>query len=255
MTACAIEANRATKTYLSRQDQVEALEPISFQINPGEFVSFIGSSGCGKSTVLSLVAGLIPPTSGEIFLFGRPVDGPSDRISYMLQQDCLLDWRTVEENITLGLEFRGLKNKKTAGHARYLLQELGLGHTLHQYPSQLSGGMRQRVALVRTLAVQPELLLLDEPFSALDYQNKLHLEELLVNVLKGQRMTVLLVTHDLEEALALSDRIYVMGGHPGHIRRTLEVPEEIRQATPLSARDRPSFRPLFNELWKEIDQT
>ncbi|SDW25122.1 NitT/TauT family transport system ATP-binding protein [Marininema mesophilum] len=248
-----LEADQVSKVYLSRHDQVNALAPISFRIQPGAFVSFVGASGCGKSTVLSLVAGLISPTAGELRLFGEPIKGPSQRISYMLQQDCLLDWRTVEQNITLGLSFRGSHGSKTAAHARYLLAELGLSHTLHQYPSQLSGGMRQRVALVRTLAVQPELLLLDEPFSALDYQNKLHLEELLVDVLHGRKMTALLVTHDLEEAIALSDTIYVMGGRPGTLRRIIEVPTEIRDASPLAARSMPTFRSLFIELWKEIE--
>ncbi|SFS99175.1 ABC transporter ATP-binding protein [Marininema halotolerans] len=253
MATNALEAIDVSKTYLSRQDQVTALAPISFRIPSGSFVSFVGASGCGKSTILSLVAGLISPTSGELRLFDEPIKRPSPRISYMLQQDCLLDWRTVSENITLGLSFRGQNNTKSASHARYLLGELGLSHTLNQYPSQLSGGMRQRVALVRTLAVQPELLLLDEPFSALDYQNKLHLEELLVNVLQGRKMTALLVTHDLEEAIALSDTILVMGGRPGVLRRIIEVPGEIRKASPLAARSQPAFRSLFNELWKEIE--
>ncbi|OYD08283.1 ABC transporter ATP-binding protein [Paludifilum halophilum] len=253
-TTFAIEVDRVSKTYLSKRDQVEALNPVSFRVQSGEFVSLVGSSGCGKSTVLSLIAGLIPATSGEIRLWGERVTRPPRGIGYMLQQDCLLDWRTVKKNILLGLEFQGLKNRKTIAHARFLLRELGLAHTSEQYPSQLSGGMRQRVALVRTLALQPDILLLDEPFSALDYQNKLHLEELLINVLKKRRMTALLVTHDLEEALACSDRILIMGGQPGDIRRSLEVPEELRKAKPLHARGLPSFRPLFNEIWKEIEK-
>ncbi|PTX59368.1 NitT/TauT family transport system ATP-binding protein [Melghirimyces profundicolus] len=250
----AIELENVTKVYLSREDEVQALEPISFRIHSGEFVSLVGSSGCGKSTVLSLAAGLIRPTTGVVRIMGKDVLAPSNRVGYMLQQDCLLDWRTVKDNITLGLEFRGLKTEKTESHARFLLGELGLAHTLKQFPSQLSGGMRQRVALVRTLAVQPDILLLDEPFSAVDYQNKLYLEELLTGVLKKSKVTALLVTHDLEEALALSDRILIMGNRPGRIRRTLEVPEELRSATPLKARGKPSFRPLFNELWKEMDR-
>lgn len=248
-----IEALHVTKAYLNREDEIQALEPVSFKIRPGEFVSLVGSSGCGKSTVLSLVAGLIQPTEGEVRIAGEKVKSPNRRVSYMLQRDCLLDWRTVEENIALGLEFRGMDDKKTRKQAHFLLEELGLEHTAKQFPSQLSGGMRQRVALVRTLAVQPEILLLDEPFSAVDYQNKLHLEELLIRALETRSMTVLLVTHDLEEALAMSDRILVMGGRPGKIRRTLKVPEELRSASPLEARGASSFRPLFEVLWKEME--
>ncbi|QKI81784.1 ABC transporter ATP-binding protein [Kroppenstedtia eburnea] len=248
-----IEALHVTKAYLNREDEIQALEPVSFKIRPGEFVSLVGSSGCGKSTVLSLVAGLIQPTEGEVRIAGEKVESPNRRVSYMLQRDCLLDWRTVEENIALGLEFRGMDDKKTRKQAHFLLEELGLEHTAKQFPSQLSGGMRQRVALVRTLAVQPEILLLDEPFSAVDYQNKLHLEELLIRALETRSMTVLLVTHDLEEALAMSDRILVMGGRPGKIRRTLKVPEELRSASPLEARGASSFRPLFEVLWKEME--
>ncbi|GGA41080.1 ABC transporter ATP-binding protein [Kroppenstedtia guangzhouensis] len=248
-----IEALRVTKAYLSREDEIQALEPVSFEIRPGEFVSLIGSSGCGKSTVLSLVAGLIQPTEGEVRIAGEKVEAPNRRVSYMLQRDCLLDWRTVEDNIFLGLEFRGMNDEATRKQARLLLKELGLEHIAKHFPSQLSGGMRQRVALVRTLAVQPKILLLDEPFSAVDYQNKLHLEELLIRALENRSMTVLLVTHDLEEALAMSDRILVMGGRPGKIRRTLEVPEELRSASPLEARGKPSFRPLFDVLWKEME--
>ncbi|WP_246064806.1 ABC transporter ATP-binding protein [Melghirimyces algeriensis] len=250
----AIEAKRITKTYLSIQDEIHAVNPITFQIRHGEFVSLVGSSGCGKSTILSLVAGLIPPTSGTLRIFGEKVLAPSNRLGYMLQQDCLLDWRTVEDNITLGLEFRRQKSERTKSRARALLQELGLGHTLKLLPSQLSGGMRQRVALVRTLAVQPDILLLDEPFSAVDYQNKIYLEELLMNVLSKRKMTVLLVTHDLEEALALSDTILVMGGQPGTIRHTLKVPKELQSAAPLESRSKSSFRPLLNDLWKEMER-
>ncbi|QKG84074.1 ABC transporter ATP-binding protein [Kroppenstedtia pulmonis] len=249
----AIEVDQITKTYLTRYDQVEALEPISFCVDQGEFISLVGASGCGKSTVLSIIAGLIPASSGEIRLWGEPVTKPSKRIGYMLQQDCLLDWRTVRENILLGLEFWGLKNESNQSHAYYWLDELGLSHTMNQYPSQLSGGMRQRVALVRTLAVKPDILLLDEPFSALDYQNKLYLEELLLSVLKKRRITALLVTHDLEEALACTDRVLIMGGQPGGVRRTLDIPDELKQANPIQARTSSSFRPLFNEVWREIE--
>ncbi|PTM58237.1 ABC transporter ATP-binding protein [Desmospora activa] len=255
MNPPAVRLIDVTKHYWSKEEETIALSPLSFYVSPGEFVSLVGASGCGKSTVLSLVAGLLQPTAGEVQIFGQRVSHPSPRVGYMLQRDCLLDWRTVKKNITLGLELSGRFNHHTENHARYLLTELGLGHTLHQYPAQLSGGMRQRVALVRTLALQPDILLLDEPFSALDIQNKLHLEELLVQALKGRGMTTLLVTHDLEEALALSDRILVLTGSPGRLKRTVEIPEAIRKLDPLRARDHTAFRPLFNDLWKELEKS
>ena len=250
----AIEIDHVTKTYLTKRDERQALGPITLNVTSGEMVAVVGPSGCGKSTLLSLIAGLMPVTSGEIRLFGEPVKGPSPRIGYMLQRDGLLEWRTVEENIALGLEIRGRKNRKTLEHARYLLKEMGLASVIQHYPSQLSGGMRQRVALVRTMAVQPDILLLDEPFSAVDYQNKLHLEQLLVSIRRQHKITTVLITHDLEEALALADRIIVLSRRPGQIRRMITLPEEVRKADPLEARSHPLFRNHFNELWKELEQ-
>lgn len=250
----AIEIDHVTKTYLTKRDERQALGPITLNVTSGEMVAVVGPSGCGKSTLLSLIAGLMPVTSGEIRLFGEPVKGPSPRIGYMLQRDGLLEWRTVEENIALGLEIRGQKNRKTLEHARYLLKEMGLASVIQHYPSQLSGGMRQRVALVRTMAVQPDILLLDEPFSAVDYQNKLHLEQLLVSIRRQHKITTVLITHDLEEALALANRIIVLSRRPGQIRRMITLPEEVRKADPLEARSHPLFRNHFNELWKELEQ-
>jgi NitT/TauT family transport system ATP-binding protein len=172
----------------------------------------------------------------------------------MLQKDGLLDWRTVEQNILFGLEIRKAATEEAKEHARSLLAAVGLSHARELYPSQLSGGMRQRVALVRTLAVRPDILLLDEPFSALDIQNKIHLEELLLRFLHEQDKTALLVTHDLEEAIAVGDRIIVLGGQPGRIRRTIDVPDEIRHLSPLESRAHPLFRELFAELWREVEK-
>lgn len=249
----AIEIDHVTKTYLTERDERQALGPITLAVTPGEMVAIVGPSGCGKSTLLSLIAGLIPVTSGEIRLFGEPVKGPSPRIGYMLQRDGLLEWRTVEENIALGLEIRGQTSRKNLDQARYLLREMGLDSAVHQYPSQLSGGMRQRVALVRTMAIQPDILLLDEPFSAVDYQNKLHLEQMLISIRRQHQITTVLITHDLEESLALADRIVVLSHRPGKIRRMISLPEELRRADPLETRSHPLFRAYFNELWKELE--
>jgi NitT/TauT family transport system ATP-binding protein len=249
----AIEIDHVTKTYLTERDERQALGPITLAVTPGEMVAIVGPSGCGKSTLLSLIAGLIPVTSGEIRLFGEPVKGPSPRIGYMLQRDGLLEWRTVEENIALGLEIRGQTSRKNLDQARYLLREMGLDSAVHQYPSQLSGGMRQRVALVRTMAIQPDILLLDEPFSAVDYQNKLHLEQMLISIRRQHQITTVLITHDLEESLALAVRIVVLSHRPGKIRRMISLPEELRRADPLETRSHPLFRTYFNELWKELE--
>lgn len=171
----------------------------------------------------------------------------------MLQKDGLLEWRTVDANIRLGLEIQHIANAENIAYARKLLNRVGLSDSLNKYPTQLSGGMRQRVALVRTLATRPDILLLDEPFSALDIQHKLYLEELLVQLLADGQKTAILVTHDLEEAIAIGDRILVMGGKPGQIRREFIVPSELRQLSPIKARGHPAFRPLFEQLWNEVE--
>ncbi len=254
VASSAIQLDNVSKTYISRHNQVTAIRAVSFHVKPGEFVALVGPSGCGKSTVLSLIAGLLHPDEGELRLFGEMIKGPSLRTGYMLQHDGLLEWRTVAENIALGLEIRREISERRLKQARALLHELGLGHANQYYPSQLSGGMRQRVALVRTLALEPDILLLDEPFSAIDYQNKLFMEGLLSTILQRKQMTAVLVTHDLEEALAMSDRVLILGGQPGAIQRIIQLPEEIRALEPLKARGHPLFRPLFHELWQEIQQ-
>lgn len=253
MASYALEIEELTHTYFTKTEVVTAIGQLSLLVKPGEFVVLVGPSGCGKSTILSLIAGLLSPSAGQIKLFGNPVTGPSPYTAYMLQKDGLLEWRTVAQNMNLGLQLRHQLTSETIAHAEQLLAEMGLAHVAHHYPHQLSGGMRQRVALVRTLAVRPELLLLDEPFSALDIQNKIHLEQLLMDVLKSQQKTAVLVTHDLEEAIAIGDRIHVIGGRPGHIRFTLPIPATIRALPPLEARTHPDFRPLFNALWQEVN--
>ncbi|MCS1351464.1 ABC transporter ATP-binding protein [Mechercharimyces sp. CAU 1602] len=248
----ALQLVKVSKTYLQRSDVEQAIAGINFTIAPREFVSLIGPSGCGKSTILSLIAGLIQPSSGNIFVHGKKVATPSRSLGYMLQRDCLLPWRTVDENIMLGLEIRKQLTTENKELAQQLLHELGLSHVRFRYPAQLSGGMRQRVALVRTLVLRPSVLLLDEPFSAVDFQTKCELEELLTAVLQQQGQTALLVTHDLEEALAVSDRILIMGGQPSRITKEINLPDDLRQTAPLQARGHPQFRSLFEELWREL---
>lgn len=253
MAEKAIEVSGLTHTYFTKAKEITALQSISFDVEMGEFVVIVGPSGCGKSTILSCIAGLFPPTAGSIRVCGSPLDGPSRRIGYMLQKDGLLDWRTVEENLMLGLEIRRENSPEKKRNAHSLLEQMGLKGNAKDYPSQLSGGMRQRVALARTLAIDPDILLLDEPFSALDIQNKIHLEELLLRFLRVQKKAAILVTHDLEEALAVGDRILVLEGKPGRIKRNIPIPPEIRAASPFEARNHPAFRSLFQTLWQEVE--
>jgi NitT/TauT family transport system ATP-binding protein len=250
MTAISFEG--VDQKYMTQSGETTAIQNISFQIGEGEFVGLVGPSGCGKSTILSLIAGLLAPTRGTIRVLGERVTGPSAQRGYMFQQDYLLPWRTIKDNILLGLEIIGTATSDKTDHALKLLEEMGLRGTADKYPHQLSGGMRQRVALVRTLAADPQIVLLDEPFSALDYQIKLQLEELVTKTLKSRGLTGVLVTHDLGEAIALCDRIFVMGRHPGHIKRIVDVPESVRALPPLEARESADFHHLFRTVWGDF---
>lgn len=240
--------------YFTEDTATVALQDVHLSVEEGEFVSFLGPSGCGKTTLLSIIAGLIKPVKGTVTLGNKIITKPDSIIGYMLQQDYLFPWKTIEENVTLGQKIIGKQTKEMKQNTLDLLQEMGLENVEKQYPSQLSGGMRQRAALVRTLATNPEILLLDEPFSALDYQTKLRLEDLVVHTLKEYKKTALLVTHDIGEAIAMSDRIFVFSSKPGRILRTYLVPKELREITPFNARQHPSYSTLFQIIWKELDQ-
>lgn len=248
-----LELRQVSHVYVGDKEASLAIEGLQLSVDRGEFVSLVGPSGCGKTTVLSLLAGLFPPTSGRVMLNGEPVTGPSPKVGYMLQQDYLFPWRTIKDNASIGLEIQGIKSKKETKKVDSLLDELGLqGHSA-RYPHELSGGMRQRVALARTLVRDPEVLLLDEPFSALDVQIKMQLEDLVQRTLQRLGKTAVLVTHDLAEAAAMSDRVIVLGRNPGHIRCEIVIPEELRRASPLDARKLPGFQGIFDRLWEELD--
>jgi NitT/TauT family transport system ATP-binding protein len=240
-------------TYFTKTSAVTALNNISLDVQEGEFVSFLGPSGCGKTTLLSIIAGLIEPTDGQIALEGRPVKEAADKTGYMLQQDYLFPWKTIEENIFLGLKISGTLNDSRKKEVLSLLGQMGLGKVESLYPKQLSGGMRQRVALVRTLATEPKLLMLDEPFSALDYQTKLKLEDLVANTFKAFGKTAILVTHDIGEAIAMSDRIFLFSPRPGRLHKTFVIPEELRDLSPFNARNHPLYNELFQTIWKELE--
>lgn len=240
-------------TYFTKTTATTALSDLSFMIEEGEFISFLGPSGCGKTTLLSIIAGLLKPTEGVVTLEDKAIDTKKNDIGYMLQQDYLFPWKTIQDNILLGLKISNQLDQNKKQYALHLLNRMGLQGVENQYPKQLSGGMRQRVALVRTLATEPKLLLLDEPFSALDFQTKLHLEDLVSKTLKSFHKTAILVTHDIGEAIAMSDRIFLFTARPGQIHRTFLIPEELRKLPPFQARNHEQYQHIFQIIWKELE--
>jgi len=227
-----------------------AVKNLDFSVDEGEFVAIVGPSGCGKSTLLSMVAGLLPPEEGEIFLRGKPITGVSADIGYMLQRDHLFEWRTIWQNVLLGLNVRGIADERK-DHAMELLKTYGLFDFRNARPSELSGGMRQRVALIRTLAIDPQILLLDEPFSSLDYQTRLHLADEICGIIRSEKKTALFVTHDIAEAVSIADRIVVLSGRPAVLKRDIAV--DLPMIRPLLRRNLPDFRTYFDTIWKELD--
>ena len=243
-------------TYQSKNGEVFALDDINFSVHSGEFISIVGPSGCGKSTLLSLIAGLEQPSAGGIYLRGQPVCGVSSGMGYMLQQDNLLEWRSIRSNVLLGLEVRGARTAENVCYAEHLLRTYGLAEFADKHPSQLSGGMRQRAALIRTLAIRPEVLLLDEAFSALDYQTRLAVTEDVFSILKQEGKTALMVTHDIPEGISMADRMLVLSHRPATLAVdfSLDFPDgDGRQLPPLARRNHPNFSTYFNLIWKELD--
>jgi len=247
-----LEVKNISKKYQNKQGEVLALKNINFRIRKGEFVSIIGPSGCGKSTLLSIIAGLEEKTTGEIYIEGKKVDDISSEIGYMLQRDCLLEWRNILSNTMFGLEIKGKKNNESKKYVEELLKKYNLYEFKDKYPSELSGGMRQRVALIRTLAVKPKILLLDEAFSALDYQTRIMVTNDIYGILRKENITALIVTHDISEAISMSDRVLVLSKRPGTIKDIHKIDFEIDNRTPLNCRESPKFSRYFNTLWKEL---
>lgn len=248
-----IKVEKVGHHYFTPSTATKALEDISFSVEKGEFVSFLGPSGCGKTTMLSILAGLIQPTAGKILIDQKAPEQDSNFIGYMLQQDYLFPWKTIEENVLLGLRINRRLTTETKNKALSFLKQIGLRDVNKQKPQQLSGGMRQRAALARTMAVNPKLLLLDEPFSALDYQTKLKLEDLVSEILKAYGKTAILVTHDIGEAISMSDRVFLFSGSPGKIHRIFEVPKELRALKPFDVRSQDSYHEIFQMIWKELE--
>ena len=247
-----LEVNNLSKTYQGDNDEILALDNISFKIRQGEFVSVIGPSGCGKSTLLSLISGLEKKTNGEIYIEGENQESISNKIGYMLQRDCLLEWNNILDNTLFGLKVKGMLNGNTREYVIELLKKYDLYEFANKYPSELSGGMRQRVALIRTLAIKPKILLLDEAFSALDYQTRINVTNDIYNILKTEKITALMVTHDISEAISMSDRIIVLTKRPGKVKSIHHINFDIDNRTPLNCREHPNFSKYFNSLWKEL---
>ncbi len=248
-----VSLNNVNLTYQSLEGETPALKDINIDVSEGEFIGIVGPSGCGKTTILSLISGLLKQTSGKVLVEGRPVEGPSPKVGYMLQQDHLFEWRTILQNVMLGLEILGRDDEENKEKVLKLLDTYGLGDFKNHYPQQLSGGMRQRVALIRTLAINPKILLLDEPFSALDYQTRLALSDEVASIIRQEKKTALLVTHDIAEAISMSDRVLVLSKRPASIQSSYIIKLTSEDRNPIALRKAPEFRDYFNEIWKELD--
>lgn len=242
-----LEVKNLNKIYHDKNSETLALDNINFNVKDKEFISIVGPSGCGKSTILGIIANIMNKSSGDIIFNKKdPI------IGYMLQQDALFPWKTVYENCILGLEIKKIDTKENKDRVLKLLNTYGLKEFIDKYPDSLSGGMRQRVALIRTLAIMPDILLLDEPFSALDYQTRLALSDDLYKIIKNENKTAIMVTHDIAEAISMSDRIIVLTKRPGSIKNIYEIKLN-NKSTPTENRKDKEFIKYYDMLWKELD--
>ena len=248
-----LEVKDINYAYHNMDGETKALDHISFSMKEGDFLAIVGPSGCGKSTLLHLIAGLLEPEKGLILLNGKYLRGSATNIGYMLQKDELLEWRTVYHNVLLGLEIQHSMTARAKEKARELLDIYGLDQFANSRPSELSGGMRQRAALVRTLVMEPDLLLLDEPFSALDYQTRLTVGDDIGQIIRKEKKSAILVTHDLAEAISLADRVIVLTARPATILQTVPITFQEPDLTPLKRRNAPEFKSYFNLIWKELN--
>lgn len=243
-----LECQSICFSYHNLDGETKALTDISFQVKKGEFLAIVGPSGCGKSTLLSIIAGLLQPESGKVTLNHQD----KVKIGYMLQQDHLLEWRTIWKNVLLGPEITKTLSPEKEELALKLLSDYGLLKFKDKKPGELSGGMKQRAALIRTMVMEPGLLLLDEPFSALDYQTRLMVSADIGNIIRASGITAILITHDLSEAISLADRILVLKRRPATVKNNIPVHLTLHEDSPLAARSAPEFQELFTLLWKEI---
>jgi len=250
--ASAIELRGVTKRFLTPSGTVfTALRDLDMRVDPGEFCAVVGPTGCGKSTTLALISGLEPPSEGEVDVFGKPVAGIADGIGYVFQSDAVFPWKTVLGNVAAGPRYHGASDRDARERARDWIARVGLAGFEDRYPYQLSGGMRKRVALAQSLINSPRILLMDEPFSALDVQTRTLMENELLNLWSASSASVVFVTHDLEEAISLSDRVFVITAGPGTVKSTYKV-DLPRPRNVAEIRFEPRFVEIYEEIWKEL---
>lgn len=248
-----ISLKNVSMNYHTLSKETFALNNISFDVYDKEFVTILGPSGCGKSTVLSLISGMIKPSKGNIYINNNHIDLCNSTVAYMLQRDNLLEWRTIKQNVLLGLEIKKNLCKESRQYALDLLKTYGLEDFTDYYPSQLSGGMRQKVALIRTLAINPQVLLLDEPFSALDYQTRISISEEIKEIIHKEKKTSILVSHDIAEAICLSDRIIILSKRPSKVKKIINIKFKLSNLTSIQKRKEPDFQKYFDEIWQEMN--
>lgn len=249
----AVELKNISMKYQSPLSETVAIDNLNFYVQEGEFISIVGPSGCGKSTLLSIIAGLLKPTSGEILINGKENNSLNSSIGYMLQKDYLFEWRNILNNILLGLEIQNKLTPENIEYANKLIDMYGLKDFKKSFPSELSGGMRQRAALIRTLAIKPDILLLDEPFSALDYQTRLYVADEIGTIIRKEKKTAILVTHDISEAISLADRVIVLTKRPSKVNSIHTIKLSLDDRTPMKSREAKEFKDYFNLIWKELD--
>lgn len=249
-----LKISNVSLNYHSIKGETKALNKVSFEVNEGDFISILGPSGCGKSTLLNIMSGLLKPSNGQVLYKGEDIKNNLDKIGYMFQKDNLFEWNTVWENVILGLKIKKQLNAESQERVHELLDAYGLLRFKNHYPSELSGGMRQRVALIRTLALKPEILFLDEPFSALDYQSRLLVCDDVYKIIKTEKKTAIMVTHDIAEAISISEKVVVLTKRPSNVKLEIPIDFENNDLTPFQKRKNPQFSGYFNRLWKELDQ-
>lgn len=242
-----LEIKNLSKIYHTNKSEIPAIENLNLNIKDGEFVAIVGPSGCGKTTLLSILCGLENKTSGEILFPKKEL-----RMGYMLQNDTLFPWLNILDNCLLGLRIKGEVNSENIERVKKLLDTYGLKEFIFKYPRNLSGGMRQRVALIRTLAINPDILLLDEPFSALDYQTRLAVSDDVWKIIKKEGKTTIMITHDVAEAISMADRVVVLSNRPSRVKKIYNI-EMKNKSTPIKNRNLEEFKDYYDKIWKEID--
>lgn len=244
-----VKFENVSLTYHDKSGETLALDGLGFEVKQGELLGLVGPSGCGKTTVLSIISSIVKPSSGSVTVYGEKAGDSRDKCGYMLQRDELFPWLTIAQNVLLGAKVKKMKDRR--GYAFSLLDKYGLGDFKDRYPSQLSGGMRQRVALIRTLATSPELLLLDEPFGALDFQTRMHVVEDVRSIIKKEKKTAVFVTHDISEAISMCDRIIILSVRPAKVKKTVDL-SPICELSPLGRRESPLFQKYFEDVWENL---